>query len=906
MRGSQTMSTGKRVVALLLLSTALTLPEFAYAQAAPVNPSAKPVESSAPQSAVPPAKARQPAENQPDVSIPGGGIVVIGRRNVDITRSSTQVVSVLDTAAIARTGEGDIAGALGRVTGLSVVGDGRVYVRGLGDRYSLALLNGLPLPSPEPLSRVVPLDLFPTDVVASSLVQKSYSPNFPGEFGGGVINLTTVSVPRESFVKISGGLSGDTETTEAAGLTYFGSKYDWTGFDNGNRSIPSNLAAFFASGARIEDTTNAVQEGIAAQLMPTNLVTLQKDRQLPVNFSFDITAGTSFDIGSDARLGIIAAAGIKNKWRNRNVHSQSADPTLSTINEDFNTFITDNSVLVNGLLGVSLNAGDQTIRWTSLFIRDTLKTARLGLGTKYTLGPQGFDFANQNTAWYERQLIDTQVVAELKFGDLGVDLRGGYAQTNRKAPFNTNVSYTKTHVGPYGEEYVAYFNQVSDVGQSDVAFDDLTEKQWYGGIDFSYPLLDNLSATVGYAYTDTKRRSERRDFFFIAEGDVLDGTLVPAIGLRPPGDIINGASLAGFKFNLFEASQFPVFDAKLQINAGYGMIRYNPADPLTIDLGVRYEKSQQNVALDQTIFTTPIPGATPTDINSDYWLPGITLTYEVSDSLQLRASGSKTIARPQFREIVEQLYFDPESNRAYRGNPYLTNSKLTNAELRAEYYFTNRDRVSIAGFYKKIDRPIESFITNESTSLITSYANAPQATLYGAEFESQYAFDLSSLGGGFDTKQLLVVANYTYSHSRIKVNSGDVTVIPPTGEVPAKLYFTDGDPLTGQSEHVANLQFSFEDTEKLQQFTILLSYASARSVSRGFQRPDIVENPGLDVDLVARQGITLGGIEFELKGEIRNLFGRDHLEFQQNATSRIDINTYAVGTTVSASLSARF
>ena len=110
---------------------------------------------------------------------------------------------MLEINPLVVTGEGDIAGALGRTTGLAVVGNGNVFVRGLGDRYSLALLNGLPLPSPQPLSRVVPLDIFPTNIVASSLVQKSYSANFPGEFGGGVINLTTRAVPDESFVKIS-------------------------------------------------------------------------------------------------------------------------------------------------------------------------------------------------------------------------------------------------------------------------------------------------------------------------------------------------------------------------------------------------------------------------------------------------------------------------------------------------------------------------------------------------------------------------------------------------------------------------------------------------------------------------------------------------------------------------------
>jgi hypothetical protein len=120
-----------------------------------------------------------------------------------------------------------------------------VYVRGLGDRYSLALLNGSPLPSPEPLRRVVPLDIFPSGVIASSLVQKSYSVNYPGEFGGGVINLTTKSVPRDAFVTISAGGTADTETTGRFGYSYFGAKSDWTGFDDGSRDFGPALTDLF-------------------------------------------------------------------------------------------------------------------------------------------------------------------------------------------------------------------------------------------------------------------------------------------------------------------------------------------------------------------------------------------------------------------------------------------------------------------------------------------------------------------------------------------------------------------------------------------------------------------------------------------------------------------------------------
>ena len=233
------MSTGKQLAGLLLLTTALTYPAAAIAQSTGEEDEVS--DTQPPEEAAEEEQVEEQA--QPDISVPGGAIIVTGRRQRDVTRSSSQVITVLDTESIARTGEGDIAGALGRVTGLSTQGNGLVYVRGLGDRYSLALLNGLPLPSPEPLSRVVPLDIFPTNVVASSLVQKTYSANFPGEFGGGVINLTTRAIPTESFITISGSISGDSETTFGPGYSYYGGAYDWTGFDNGRRE--GMLAAHF-------------------------------------------------------------------------------------------------------------------------------------------------------------------------------------------------------------------------------------------------------------------------------------------------------------------------------------------------------------------------------------------------------------------------------------------------------------------------------------------------------------------------------------------------------------------------------------------------------------------------------------------------------------------------------------
>lgn len=904
------MSTGTRLAGLLLLTTSLTVPSVLYAQTAGDPALPEEVQDKGE------ASAETDDLQQPDISVPGGsGIIVTGRRNRNPERSSTQVLNVLTEEDIARTGASDIAGALSRVSGLSLVGDGRVFVRGLGDRYSLALLNGLPLPSPEPLSRVVPLDIFPTNVISSSVVQKTYSANFPGEFGGGVINLTTKAVPVDDFFTVSLGVSGDSETTFQNGLTYFGSDLDSFGFDNGNRDIPTNLQAFFDSGERISAVPIDVTEGIASELFPVNLVTLQQENTQRPNFSGSITGGASFELGDDTDLGIIATASIKNSLRNRSVLSQQGSNDLSEVFQQEETFITDETSLVNALLSIGLDVGPHTVRWTNLYIRDTLKTARLSEGFDVFPGATGFDFINQQTAWFERQLLDTQVVAELDFDRLSVDLRGGYARTDREAPFNTTFSYTRTNLpdNQFGDLFVAYFNQLSDAGISTVSFDDLQEELWYGGIDLGYEIADTFEVTVGYAYTDTDRRSESREFRPFISPDTsnpdlasLDEIAATAIGLRRPGDIINGATLAGFNVSLTEATPFPVFDAALEVNAGYGLVRWLASGSLTLEAGVRYEDAVQTVALDQSIFNTPIAGATQTNIANDYFLPGATVTWEPINDLQLRASASRTIARPQFRELIEQRYFDPESNRLFQGNPLLQDSRLINAEVRGEYYFGGPDRVSVAGFYKEIDNPIENTFNVASGQIFTSFANAPSAELYGLEFDMVYGIELYNLGGSFfETKQILLIANYTYTQSQISVGEGDTSPTPLNPNQLSRLIFEDGDPLVGQSDHVANVTIGIEDTEKTQQLSVLFNYASERVTQRSGTQPDFVEDPGLTVDLVARTEVNLG-IPMMLSFEVRNIFGRDNFEFQDNGTNRLDFNTYDVGTSVSFGISADF
>lgn len=883
----------------LLASTAWALPVQAQTTTTPATPPAGTTVSP---------DAGAPAEPEVDVSTPGadmgGEIVVVGRNIPDAVRATPQVVNVLSTADIARTGEGDIAGALQRVTGLSVVGNGFVYVRGLGDRYSSSLLNGSPLPSPEPLRRVVPLDIFPTNVIASALVQKSYSVNYPGEFGGGVVNLTTRAVPEETFLQIGGSLSADTVTTSELGYVYDGGRYDWTGFDSGERDVPG-----FVNGAGADGTSLTPAQLTQMSNAPTTL--LQENAQLPANYSAEMSFGTAKDVGS-TRIGVIAAAGFSNTWRTRDATQQVTDSPDAILLRDFHTVLTDNRAILSGLLGLGAEFGENRIRFTNLYVHDTLKQGRLSRGSTANIGtlPNGIDpFITQNTNWFERQLIDSQLVGEFKLGDVSLDLRGAYANTQRNAPYERAFTYQ------YNEGLERYTNNLSGLQSASVAFSELDEDLWSGqaNVSWNVPAAREIILSAGYAYNDTDRDSTRYTFQYSAANN---GALDPVVSeLRPDYLLSDYTVLTNgiYLRNTSTGQGAAAYSASLRVHAGYAQAEAEVLDGLRGTLGVRYEDAVEEVL--------PSGGAAGTRLANDYWLPAATITWNFAEDMQLRLHASKTLARPQFRELAPQLYQDFESDRLFFGNVFLKDSQLYNGEARFEWYFARDQRLSLAGFYKKIDDPIEAvaFFPAGTDTLQTGFANAPSARLFGGEVEFQKYVPLASLGGDFfATRRLVLIANYTYTDSKIKADDSLIASPLQSGTEPvlrpANVLFQDGAPLVGQSDHLVNLQFGIEDTERLSQLTVLFNYASDRVTNRGpvgggggVRLPDLVERPGIRLDVVGRQGIEVAGKAIEVKAEVRNLTGTRYRESQTfSEGQRVDINSYRLGRIFSLGASITF
>lgn len=909
--------------ALLLLTSTLVAP----AALAQTGTTATPPDAPAQEGTQPPAA-------DAEVSAPGAemqDVVVVGRNIPNQLRATSQVVSVLSSADIARTGEGDIAGALSRVTGLSVVSGGFVFVRGLGDRYSSSLLNGSPLPSPEPLRRSVPLDIFPTAIVGSAVVQKTYSVNYPGEFGGGIINLTTKAIPTENFVAVAFSIGADDSTTNQVGYVYDGGDTDWIGFDDGTRDIPS----FIGEAATGTGLLTSAQVG---QLSNAETTLLQRDGKIPPNFSAEISGGSVFDLGG-SRLGLISSISASNSFRTRAATQQDSVSANGTLRNDFRTLLTDNRIVANALVGVGFEFDENTIRWTNVYIHDTLKQARGSVATLYN-NASGLRF-QQNTNWFERQLFESQLVGEFKPTDaFEVDLRGAYANSKRNAPYERQFDYLCSNTTTNGLTIISDIPASNDPFQcngayqvtgrftpfASVIFSMLDEDLYTGQADLSYKLGFDRPATIsaGYFYSDTQRFSSRLQFNYQTS---LGGGTVPGYPvnlLRPDfllgPDAINnacpqlGANQCSIQLQFNTPLGAFAYDASLRIHAGYGQFEAEVADGLRGTIGVRYEMADERVV--------PI-GTTGIRLDNAYFLPAATVTWNFAPDMQLRVSGSKTISRPQFRELAPQQFRDPDSDRLFFGNPLLSDSELYSGEARFEWFFARDQRFTLAGFYKRIDNPVEQvgFFTGSDDRLQTGFTNLPRATLYGGEVELQKHVKLFGLGEAWATKRAVIIANYTYTQSKITADDRCVPNVLNqtlggcgTGFGPAGLQFRDGAPLTGQSDHLVNLQLGIEDTAELAQATLLFTYASERVTNRGpsllsgvgFQ-PDIIERPGIRLDLVIRQGIELAGGKFEVKFEARNLTHTPYRESQTfDGGSEVFVNRYELGRTFSLGVSAKF
>lgn len=831
-------------------------------------------------------------------------IIVRGAYIPELKRETSEISSFLTAEDLERQGDGNAALALRRVTGLSLVGDRFIYVRGLGERYNSALLNGIPLPSPEPLRRVVPLDLFPSSILESAAAQKTYSPQYSGEFGGGLVEISTKSMPDRRTFEIGLSVGGDVETTWKDGLTYDGGSHDWLGFDSGIRDIPAPLQAAIDSGQRLNSLnfTDTELQTIGRSLVNSELWTIFEGTT-PGDIAIDVTYGDRFLTG-DASVGFLVSAGYDNSWTTKRGLSQTgrfgADAQgnqVLVVGDDFNFTSTQNDVQWHALLGLGADWEDTELKATSLLIHTTTKEARTVQGQAIQ-----FDALVRQDAveWFERQMWTNQLDGLHRFagGDFTANWKLSYSLASRDAPYERFVQYRD-----FGDGQLRYDSQQ---GRNLTRFSYIDDKLKSGALDLVWnTMIGNREVILksGYLYTDTDRDSEQRDYRLLPTGGPIPDELL----LSRIDYIFADQNINPDRFVITEVTGSaapPAYTGSLETHGVYVGTDAQVTDFVRAAFGVRYETGK--LIVDTFDFYSPNTGIESL-IDEDYWLPAGTLTWNFAENMQVRLGASQTIGRPQFRELAPAEFIDVDTDRKFVGNPNLVNSKINNFDARWEWYFADQQNLTLGGFYKNLKDPIEETINEAGDNLQTTFQNVPRATVWGVEAEFKYIIEPTSNSPWLRSKNFFFSTNYTFSESSIDIKAGD-TVVRSNGTVlPAEFVIRDGRALQGHSKHLFNVQVGYEDVEADSSATLLLNYTSKRIRASSPQTlPEIVETPPITLDFNYSKDFMLWGGEYSFGLEVENILGSDYKARQEFGGNRVDVDTYKRGQAVSLSIKRSF
>ncbi|HEY0961697.1 MAG TPA: TonB-dependent receptor plug domain-containing protein [Pseudomonadales bacterium] len=820
---------------------------------------------------------------QPDPAIEE--VVVAARYIPDEKRSTAAIANVLDAAAFQAAGDSSVADGLKRVSGLNLQGGKFVYIRGLGERYSSTVLNGSTLPSPEPINRVVPLDLFPASIIDSVLVQKTFSAQYPAEFAGGTIQMRTKAVPNESFFEVSGSLGYSGNTTGHDGLVYSGGGDDWMGTDDGTRNIPPALKAAIAGDRELRPNNRFYQNGFEpaelealGESLSNNYQTrarkIQPDNSAAVNF------GTAFEPGDsgDFTLGVLGNLSYSNTWDTLEVsrNSYTADATGALNTNNIQTWrATEQSVDTSMFLTTGLSWREtHTLKATVLQIH---KMDDLAGNLRGYFASEAVDIDQHRLEWIEQDLLSQQLDGEHIFDDLnGLTFNWHYntSRAKREAPDMREYRYqldTEDDVYKFSlrgdantRMWSALEDQNDDVGFSVKAFLDT-------------PFETSTTLTAGMVTMTKERDSDIRRFGFTGSPRNRN-----VLGNPSLDEILSPDNIGPGNFELREATR-PTdnYVANQDLDAWFVEADMELGSAFRLMAGFRGEESVQHVRTFD-LFADDV--AIESELASDDIFPAVTGTWILDNwDMQLRASYSETISRPDFRELSPSPFTHPVTGYEIVGNPDLTVAYIKNYDLRWEWYTSSRESVSVGFFYKEFAAPIEAVIKPGAAEQ-RSFINAQDATTRGIEFDVT-----RELGGMHEwLENFYVGTNISLIDSSVSIRPEDTGILTNATR-----------PLQGQADFIANVQLGYDDGY-LQKGALVYHVTGDKIREVGIAgAPDVIDERYGELDLVYTR---YWSERLEMNIKVKNLLN----PWQETTQGGLDVNSFRDGTSGSFGLTYAF
>jgi outer membrane receptor protein involved in Fe transport len=730
----------------------------------------------------------------------------------------------ISVETIAKSPDATSSDILKRVTGLSIVDNKFVFIRGVTDRYNGTMLDGASITSTdtEVDKKSFTYDIIPSNLIASTTVVKTPMPDLPGDFSGGLVQIRTLEFPEERLFKISASNSYDEKSSTRGFYGSQGGSKDWLGYDDGSRALPPG----------------DLKGNNLARALKNNWLT--RERKAPLNANYSITAGNNHLIGS-TQLGYVAALMYRTDY-------QAVDFIERPTYRGFPLFSFEGtryrrSVLWSGLLNLNwkLTSGHK-VSWRNSYTQSGQEAVSISAGL-----PASGEYTDRQTIkWNERTLHLMQASGSHAFQflwNLAVDWQAYRSESKAAEPDRRHVEFQHAIWTTFKENYRTWST--------------LDESSRGMGIDLALPL--------GPAKVKSGWLGEWKKREFGIDAYSTDPSMVRSpnyeLLILPIAQVFAPENYGPDKFSFVPITLFTgEYSANQRLGAWYAMLDA-PCEfwgqRVRLAGGVRTERSVQEVntveALDNQVPIT-------TRIDKTDALPSVAFTYSPASPVNIRLAYSKSVNRPEFREMANVLYYDLERSQDVLGNPHLKRAAIRNYDARFEVFPSENEIVAVSYFYKDIEDAIEERLLESPERYLRTWFNSPTGKNHGWEFEVRQSL-------GFFARFLepfSITGNYTRVFSAIEYQETHIT-----DDFGGHVTTIKTRAMQGQAPWTANLSLLFSKPSWGTSINVLLNKVGRRLDAVGDTRnEDVYEESRQVVDLAMNQHI---GERWEAKLSARNI-----------------------------------
>lgn len=785
-------------------------------------------------------------------------------------KNSATVSDGISAETIKRTPDKSTSDVLKRISGASIQDNRFVIIRGLNDRYNAALINGAPLPSSESDRKAFSFDIFPSNMLDNLVITKTASPDLPGEFAGGVVQVNTKSVPDKDFQSIMIGTGYNTITTFKDKMTYKGGSTDFLGFDDGTRAMPTTIPS-----TEVFGTLDYQQKADIAKSFQSDWA-INKSKFMP-NTNFQYSIGHHFDFGEKVFGVLFSLSHNITENYNRTVRNEFENPDPKAPSLQVSKFNDDNysqQVLTGALGNFSFKFNqNHNISFKNILSINSNDLVVEREGQKDLTDTR---VINANVRWFTSNTIYSgQLNGDHYFSKPKIKLNwtGFYSSIKREIPnLRRNIYTTANPNSEDPSETIPYAAIASNNGGSDYGggmFFSKNNESIYGGrLDLAKKIIfgEDFINEIKWGVFSQKRARNFTSRQLQYNTLNIGGSFNTDLLTQPDATIFNVANMGQISpgvngFTLYDFTKYTdSYTAESALNASYLMLD-NRYDKFRLVWGVRIEDFQQSLhsRLSETQYLDVV--TKKMDV-----LPSANLIFSIDKNKNLRLSYSKTLNRPEYRELAPFGFYDFTNQFFTQGNPDLKRASIQNFDLRYEVYPGKGQLFSVSYFMKKFDNPIE--LIQQVNNKTVTYENAKSGENSGFEFEFRTL--LSSL---FKNENTTVFDNLTlFSNLSIINSSVDISNVNKN---------ESSRPMQGQSPYVFNAGLQYANKDKGWIVSTNINRVGNRiAIGSSEIEPAIWEKARTFLDLQIAK--TLYKNKIELKLNVQNILAQD-LIFYQNS-----------------------